>query len=81
MLSPWCRLTTKERDDHTEHEADDDAGDDGEIESGIPALDPDIAGQPAQPAGTDAGPEGEAEQDDSEADEDEKFADFWPGLL
>ena len=40
-------LPAKEREDQSQNDADNDAGNDREIEHGISALDPDIAGQTA----------------------------------
>jgi len=51
---------TEERHEQRQHDADDNAGDDGEIKSGVATLYPDVAGEASEPAGTNACPEREA---------------------
>ncbi len=42
-------LSVEEPEQRAQHDADDDAGDQGKIESGIAALEHDISRQPPQP--------------------------------
>ena len=70
------RLTTKERNEQTERNADDDAGDDREIKRGTAAFDPDITGQTPEPTGTEAAPEGEPEKHHYTAKNDQQFSEL-----
>jgi len=70
------RLPAKERKDQTQHDADDDAGNDWEIESAVSSLDPNVAGQTSQPARTDASPKQNAKNDDHEANNDEQSSEL-----
>jgi hypothetical protein len=60
----------------TQHNAEDDAGDDREIESRISPLDPDIARQPPEPSRPEPAPEHEAENDQRPTLDDQEFAHF-----
>ena len=75
------RLPAKERKDQTQHDADDDAGNDWEIESAVSSLDPNVAGQTSQPARTDASPKQNAKNDDHEANNDEQFSELRHRLI
>ena len=68
------RLPAKERKDQTQHDANDDAGNDWEIESAVSSFDSNVAGQTAQPTRTDASPKQNAKNDDDEANNDEQFS-------
>ena len=70
------KSAAKERHDQTEHNADDDTGDDGEVEGGVAALDADIAGKTSEPADAEAGPKQETHDHDHAAKEDEHSAEF-----
>jgi hypothetical protein len=69
-------LPAKEREDQTQHDADDDAGDDWEIKNRVAAFDPDVAWKFAQKSRADAAPENDSDNDKCDADEDEKFSDL-----
>lgn len=68
------RLPAKERKDQTQHDANDDAGNDWEIESAVSSFNPDVAGQTSQPTRTDTSPKQNAKNDDHEAKNDEQFS-------
>jgi len=66
-LRLFCRpdhlpLTTKKRENQAYYNADDDAGDDREIECGMFTLDPNIARQTPEPSCTEPAPKCEAEK-------------------
>ena len=75
------RLPAKERKDQTQHDADDDAGNDGEVESAISSFDPDVAGQTSQPTRTDASPKQKAKNDDHGANNYEQFSELRHKLI
>jgi hypothetical protein len=64
----------KDRHQQTKHDADNDAGDNGEIENGTSALDSNIAWETAQPVRAEPAPQGEAENEDRPSKQDEEFA-------
>jgi len=59
------RSPTKDRQDQAEQNADEDAGDEGKIEGGVLALDPDVTRQTPQPFRGKSAPKHEAEENDS----------------
>ena len=75
------RLPAKERKDQTQHDADDDAGNDRKIESAVSSFDSDVAGQTSQPTHTDASPKQNAKNDDHEANNDEQFSELRHTLI
>src|SRR2546423_8653810 len=66
-------LPAEEGEDQTQHDANNDAGDNWEIERAVAAFDADIARQTSQPACANAGPEQEAKHNDHGSEDDEKF--------
>ena len=69
-------LPPKEGEDQTQHDANNNAGDDWEIERAVAALDADIAGQTSEPAGANAGPEQKAKNNDYGSEDDQKFSEL-----
>ena len=67
-------LPAKERENQTQYDADNDAGDDWEIENRIAALDANVAGKFAQKSCADAGPENDSENNNCDTDDYEKFS-------
>jgi hypothetical protein len=74
--APERRLPPEERKNQTQHDANNDAGDDWEIERAVAAFDPDIARQTSEPAGADPAPKQEAKNNDNGSEDDEKFSDL-----
>jgi hypothetical protein len=72
----WKRPASapKDREEQTQHNADDDAGDDWEIKSGMFALNPNIAWQMSQPFGSKAAPQNCAEQNENATDQHQEFS-------
>jgi hypothetical protein len=66
--------TTKDRQDQAQQNADDDAGDDGKIKSGVLALDPDVARQTPEPFWSKSTPKHEAKQNGNCAENNQKFS-------
>ena len=66
-------LPPKKRKNQTQHDANNDAGDNWEIERAVAAFDADIARQTSEPARANAGPEQEAKHNDHGSEDDEKF--------
>jgi hypothetical protein len=77
---PCVALPPEEREDQTQDNADNDAGDDWEIENRIAALDPNVARKFAEKAGADPAPENYSDQDNDSANNDEKFSEFGHAL-
>jgi len=75
------RLPAKERKDQTQHDANDDAGNDWEIESAVSSFNPDVAGQTSQPTRTDTSPKQNAKNDDHEANDNEQFPELRHTLI
>jgi hypothetical protein len=69
-------LSPEEREDQTQYNANNDAGDDGEIENRIAALDPNVARKFAEKAGADSAPEQNAKNDDHASHDNENFSDL-----
>ena len=69
-------LPAKEREDQTQHDADNDAGDDWEIKNRVAAFDPDIAWKLAQKSRAHAAPENDSDNGKGDADDDEKLSDL-----
>jgi hypothetical protein len=69
-------LPPKKRKNQTQHDANNDAGDDWEVERAVAALDPDIARQTTKPAGANPAPKQEAKNNDNGAEDDEKFSEL-----
>ena len=67
-------LPPEKREDQTQNNANDDAGDNWEIENRIAALDPKVAGEFAQKSRADAAPENDSENNDCDTNDDEKFS-------
>ena len=70
------RLPAKERKDQTQHDANNDAGYDWEIERAVAALDPDIARQTTKPAAANPTPKQETKNNDYGSEDDEKFSEL-----
>jgi hypothetical protein len=69
-------LPAKKREDQTQHDADNDAGDDWEIKNRVSTFDPNVAGKFAQKSRADAAPENESENNNCDTDDYEKFSDL-----
>src|SRR6266403_341639 len=71
-------LTTapQDRENQTQHDADDDAGDDWKIKNGMFALDPNVARQAPQPCRSKAAPQDRTEQNDHRTGDDEEFSEL-----
>ena len=67
---------SKDREEQTQHDADNDAGNDREIKRGMTALDANIAGQTAQPTRAVSAPECESEKNNHNAEDDQHFPEF-----
>ena len=67
-------LPAKKREDQTQHDADNDAGDDWEIKNRVATFDPNVAGKFAQKSRADAAPENDSENNNCDTDDDEKFS-------
>jgi hypothetical protein len=76
-LNTGIPLSAKERKDQAQHDADDDAGDDWEIENRVSTLDADVARKFPEDAGADSGPENYPKDDDANANNDQKFPELW----
>jgi hypothetical protein len=69
-------LPPEEGKDQTQHDANNDAGDDWEIECAVAAFDADIARQTSEPAGANSAPKEKAKNDDHDSEDDEKFSEL-----
>jgi len=69
-------LPPEERKDQTQHNANNDAGDDWEIERALTALDADIARQTSEPAAANPSPKQETKNNDYGSEDDEKFSEL-----
>jgi hypothetical protein len=58
---PEACSASKDREDQTEYDTNDNAGDDREIKDGIASLDPDITGQSSQPFWSESAPQNKSE--------------------
>src|SRR6266403_491374 len=67
---------SEDRQKQAEHDAEDDAGNDGEIKCGMFALDPDVAGQSSQPFRCEAAPHYQSHQRHDYADDDHEFSEL-----
>jgi hypothetical protein len=80
--SETCRNKTlpaedrEERQKQTQDNADNDAGDDGEIKRGVFALNTNVARQPAKPSRRETAPHDQADQCGDHADNDDEFSQF-----
>ena len=74
-------LPPEEGEDQTQHDANNNAGDDWEIERAVAALDADIAGQTSEPAGANAGPEQKAKNNDYGSEDDQKFPELGHAVI
>ena len=70
------RLPAKDGNNQSEHYANNDAGDDGKIESTVCTFDADVAGQASYPARTNPAPEKKAKNDDHNTDHHEELPEF-----
>jgi hypothetical protein len=70
------RLPAKDGKDQSEHYANNDAGDDGKIESTVCTFDADVAGQASYPARTNPAPEKKAKNGDHNTDHHEELPEF-----
>jgi hypothetical protein len=71
------RLTTKEkREEQAQNNAEDDAGNDREIETEVASLDANVARQTSDPTGAEAAPKSQSNQDNDDPEDDEDFANF-----
>jgi hypothetical protein len=73
-VSRTATSAPKERDQQTQDDADDDAGDDREIKAAVLTLDPNVTWQAAEPFRGEPTPQNEPEDDNDHADDHEKFA-------
>jgi hypothetical protein len=64
----------EEPEEQTEHDAENDAGDDGEIKRGMPALDPNVAGQSAQPFRRETAPHHQSNECGNHTDDHDEFS-------
>jgi hypothetical protein len=71
---PSVALPAEEGEDQTQHDANNDAGDNWEIERAVAAFDADIARQTSEPARANAAPKQEAKKNDHGSEDDEKFS-------
>ena len=69
-------LPPKERKNQTQHDANNDAGYDWEIERAIAAFDPDIARQMTKPAAANPAPKQETKNNDNGSEDDENFSEL-----
>src|SRR4029453_3651837 len=69
-------LPAKEKEDQSQHDADNDAGDDWEIKNRVSTFDANVARKFAQKSCADAGPENDSENNNCDTDDDEKFSDL-----
>ena len=69
-------LSSKERQNQAYDDADDDAGDDREIKTGMAALNANISWQTSKPSATHACPQRRADEHSDKADDDEQFPEF-----
>jgi hypothetical protein len=79
--APKRRLPPEERKNQTQHDANDDAGDDREIERVVAALNADIARQTSEPTGANATPKQKAEHNGHGSEDDEKFSECRHGRI
>ena len=75
----WRRVKSasedrEERQKQTKNNAEDDAGDDGKIERRMFALDPDVAGQSAQPFRRDTTPHQQPNECGNHTDDHDEFS-------
>jgi len=63
-------LPAEERKDQTQHDANNDAGDDWEIECAAAAFDADVAGKSSEKARADASPKNYSDHDNDNANND-----------
>ena len=66
--------TEEKREDQTQHNAYENAGDDRKIKRAVFALDANVAGKFAQKSCADAGPENDSENNNCDTDDYEKFS-------
>jgi hypothetical protein len=64
----------EEREKQTKHDAENDAGDDWEIKRGMLALDPNVAGQSAQPFRRDTTPHQQPNECGNHTDDHDEFS-------
>lgn len=64
------------RQEQAQHDAENDAGDDGKIKCGMLALYADVAGQSSQPFRREAAPHHQTHERDDDSDEDHEFSQF-----
>src|SRR5438552_3920282 len=67
---------SEDRQKQAEHDAEDDAGNNGEIKCRMFALDPDVAGQSSQPFRCEAAPDYQSHQCHDYADDDHEFSEL-----
>src|SRR6266496_1364038 len=67
---------SEDRQKQAEHDAQNDAGDDGKIKCGMFALDPDVAGQSSQPFRCEAAPDYQSHQRHDYADDKHEFSEL-----
>jgi hypothetical protein len=75
------RLPAKEGKDQSEHDANNDAGDDGKIQSTVCTFDADVAGQASYPARINPAPEKKAKNDDDDTDHHEELPELRHTLI
>jgi len=70
------RLSAQEGENHAQDDADNDASDDGKVEPGAAAFDPNVARQAPEPVAAKASPKNCADECDHDPEDDEQFAHF-----
>ena len=73
---PSFALPSKKREDQTQHDANNDAGNDWKIERAVATFDADIARQFSEKARADSGPKQKAQNNDHGPEDDEKFSEL-----
>jgi hypothetical protein len=66
----------EEGKDQTQHDANNDAGDDWEIERAVAAFDADIARQTSEPAAANTAPEQKTKNNNRGSEDNEKFSEL-----
>ena len=67
-------LPPEDREQQAQQDAENDAGDNGKIERGMSALDPNVAGQPSQPLRHEPAPHRQSHQRGHHANDGDEFA-------
>src|SRR5207237_5360576 len=75
-VSQTLASASKDGEEQTQHDTDDDAGDDWEIEHRMLAFDANVARYASQPFGSEAAPQNRAQQNDNRADHHQEFSEL-----